>query len=304
MFYRGGHCAVLSALFAVVLLTNAHAQSLRKAVLAGDLTEVQRLLEAGADTNPEDVGAALYFAAQRGHEAIVGVLIEHGAEVNVVTRFGTPLQIAARGDHVRIVAMLLENGANPDLGGGEKIDTPLHDAAARGAVDAAHLLLKSGADVNRRNDEGHPPVHLAASKGNAEMVALLREQGASPMTVEPIAPGELAGASIEDGRVRAIQCAQCHALEPGARAPGPYPGPNLWGIVGREKASLPNYPYSNALLNEEGTWTYDELNHFIADPTGFVPGTNMGHGFEPDRSKRLPVITYLRTLSDNAMPLE
>lgn len=302
--FRRRHYAILSALFAALLLTTAHAQSLRQAVVAGDLTEVQRLLEAGSSSSPDDLGAALYFAAQRGHVEIVGVLIENGAELNFVTKFGTPLQIAARGNHVRIVEMLLENGANPDLGGGEKMNSPLHDAAERGSVDAARLLLERGADVNDRNDVGHPPVHLAASKGKAEMVALLLEHGASPMTIEPIAPGELASANVEDGRVRAIECGQCHALEPGARAPGPYPGPNLWGIVGREKASMPDYPYSDALLSEEGSWTYDELNRFIADPTGFAPGTNMGHGFEPDRSKRLAVIAYLRTLSDDPLPLE
>ena len=203
--FRRRHCAILSALFAAMLLTNAHAQSLRQAVVAGDLTEVQRLLEAGSNANPDDLGAALYFAAQRGHVEIVGVLIENGAELNSVTKFGTPLQIAARGNHVRIVEMLLENGAKPDLGGGEKMNSPLHDAAARGAVDAVRLLLERGADVNNRNGAGHPPVHLAASKSKAEMVALLREHGASPMTIEPIAPGELASASVEDGRIRAIE---------------------------------------------------------------------------------------------------
>ena len=181
---------------------------------------------------------------------------------------------------------------------------PLHDAAERGALEAALVLLKNGADVNVRTSMHHPPIHLAAMKGKDDMVALLVEQGASPMKVEPLAPGELAKADLEEGRIRAIECGQCHALEIGTTPAGPYPGPDLWNVVGREKASMPDYAYSDALARQNGAWTYDELNRFIADATGYVPGTNMGHGFEPERSKRVPLIAYLRTLSDNPLPLE
>ena len=45
-----------------------------------------------------------------------------------------------------------------------------------------------------------------------------------------------------------------------------------------------------------GKWTYDDLNEFITDPKGFVPGTAMGFAGIQKDSERADVIDYLRTL--------
>ena len=45
-----------------------------------------------------------------------------------------------------------------------------------------------------------------------------------------------------------------------------------------------------------GTWTYDDLNKFIANPKGFVPGTAMGFAGIQKDSERADVIAYLHTL--------
>ena len=47
-----------------------------------------------------------------------------------------------------------------------------------------------------------------------------------------------------------------------------------------------------------GTWTYDDLNKFLANPKAFVPGTAMGFAGIQKDSERADVIAYLRTLSD------
>ena len=52
-----------------------------------------------------------------------------------------------------------------------------------------------------------------------------------------------------------------------------------------------------------GTWTYDDLNQFITNPKGFVPGTAMGFAGVTKDSERADIIAYLRTLSDNPVPL-
>jgi cytochrome c len=52
-----------------------------------------------------------------------------------------------------------------------------------------------------------------------------------------------------------------------------------------------------------GTWTYDDLNKFIANPKGFVAGTAMGFAGIPKDSERADVIDYLHTLSDSPVPL-
>ncbi len=306
MFRRQGHWVLVCALLTVMPFTSSHSATLREAVMAGDLAELERLLEEGVNPNEVEAGLLLYFAAQRGHEEIVTLLVGRGADVNAVTRFGTPLQIAARGNRVDIVETLLKNGADPNIGGGEFLKMPLHEAAERGAMEAATLLLQHGADVNARSAKGHPPIHSAARKGRNEMVMLMRKNGASPMPVEPVMPADIAAADLEQGRIHALACQRCHEM--GADRPQEGVthalGPSLWNVVGRKIASMPDFPYSESLAVREGAWTYEELNRFLADPTGYVPGTNMEFSLEPDARIRIPLIAYLRTLSDSPISLE
>lgn len=86
-------------------------------------------------------------------------------------------------------------------------------------------------------------------------------------------------------------------FRPSRRALKPAPGPNLAGIVGRKKASLEGFPYSEAMRAETGTWTTEELNIFLADPFSVVPGTAMGRGRQTDRAARVALIAYLARLA-------
>jgi len=52
-----------------------------------------------------------------------------------------------------------------------------------------------------------------------------------------------------------------------------------------------------------GKWTFEDLDKFIANPKGFIPGTAMGFAGIPKDTERADLIAYLRTLSDNPQPL-
>jgi cytochrome c len=52
-----------------------------------------------------------------------------------------------------------------------------------------------------------------------------------------------------------------------------------------------------------GTWTIDELNKFVANPKGDIPGTAMGFAGIPKDSERADVLAYLNSLSDKPAPL-
>ena len=53
---------------------------------------------------------------------------------------------------------------------------------------------------------------------------------------------------------------------------------------------------------EAKTWTFDNLNDFLHDPKGAVPGTKMAFPGLKDDKERANVIAYLNTLSDNPAP--
>lgn len=276
----------------------AASQDVVSAAQSGDVAALRAALPPGSHPDPETLVRPLYFASQRGNSDAAIYLLEQGAPANATTSFGTALEMAARGNHTDIVSALLAAGADPNLPGGEDGKTPLHDAAERGAIEAARLLLQHGADVNARTVRwDHLAIHLAARKGDTEMVAFLREMGAAPAPVDPLQTGELEAADPEKGRIAALECGGCHAMKPGEVGHGQHPGPNLVGVVGRDKASLKGFPYSEAMRAQTGTWTPDELNIFLSDPTSVVPGTEMGLGRQSDRAVRVAVIAYLASLA-------
>ena len=105
----------------------------------------------------------------------------------------------------------------------------------------------------------------------------------------------LASADASAGERTFRRCVSCHNAEPGA---GNLQGPNLWNIVGRQGGTYPDFSYS-AAMSEHGPWTYEELDHFIANPRSWLPGTAMAFAGIRNDEDRADLLAYLQTLSDN-----
>jgi len=122
-----------------------------------------------------------------------------------------------------------------------------------------------------------------------------------PAPVEPVLP-LLASADVAAGEKDAKKCAACHSFDKGGANKV---GPNLYGIVAREKASHEGFNYSDAMksFDDPKTWTYTSLNKFLHKPKDYISGTKMNFAGLKKVSDRSDLIAYLRTLADSPAPL-
>ncbi|NXD17985.1 PPR27 phosphatase, partial [Nothocercus nigrocapillus] len=56
----------------------------------------------------------------------------------------------------------------------------LHEAVLTGNLDCVKLLVKYGANIHQRDENGWTPLHMACSDGYADIARYLMELGASP----------------------------------------------------------------------------------------------------------------------------
>jgi ankyrin repeat protein len=116
------------------------------AAAAGHQSVLQVLLEKGADA-----GEALSWAAGNGRQAIVGMLL---ARQPSRASISLALHNAAGTRHTDIVKTLLDAGADVDAAGGRDNSSALIEAAERPAPATVQLLLERGAKVNFQSGSG------------------------------------------------------------------------------------------------------------------------------------------------------
>jgi hypothetical protein len=94
-----------------------HKNPLVWAAREGHLNVVQRLLEVGAEVNFQGDGHTVWFATQRGHLAILELLLQQpGVNVNMKASFGDfPLGTAVEHRNIPAIQLLLAAGADPDF---------------------------------------------------------------------------------------------------------------------------------------------------------------------------------------------
>ena len=124
------------------------------------------------------IDRALYEAANAGELDEVEQLVQAGANPSATVHGdGNPLIGATRSGRLDIAIYLLDQGADPNgivAGDG----SPLISAAQRGRLDQVRLLVERGADVNLAVEGDENPLMNAAEGGYLEIVEYLVSKGA------------------------------------------------------------------------------------------------------------------------------
>ncbi len=126
------------------------------------------------------VQAKLWKAAINGDLELARKALDAGAEVDALdTRTSQSgrraLNWAALGNHVAVIRLLAERGAKINLANNTGF-TPLHHAAEAGASEAARLLIEFGADPTAENRFGHTPAATAEHHGHGSITSLLADR--------------------------------------------------------------------------------------------------------------------------------
>lgn len=162
------------------------ATPLRQAIQANSLEMTRTLLENGAcvDSEAPDGTFPLHMAVKFGQLAMVELLCAFGAHVDTLgsTRI-PPIFYTIFGNKADIAQYLLDSSAKTFW----KTTTIFHAAAEFRSPSLMKVFLshasksKTGilAKVNQVDDIGKVPLHIAAEKGDIEMVQILVEAGAA-----------------------------------------------------------------------------------------------------------------------------
>jgi len=163
---------------------------------------ITTLMKNGANINVTNKNGdtALNFAAHSGQLTIVQLLLSNGAKINhkgyqgetALISGATALMCAAYFGMSDIVKMLLRSGAKIDVTAGELNDDALMLAANGSGADhplkiqatkekpygtvyagVIDILVKNGADINRKNANGYTPLMIAARSRQFENVQAL-----------------------------------------------------------------------------------------------------------------------------------
>jgi cytochrome c len=96
------------------------------------------------------------------------------------------------------------------------------------------------------------------------------------------------------------KCAACHNAEPG----GPNAlGPALYGVMGNPVAAHPGFAFSDALKSKGGSWDWEAMSAWLANPKKFAPGTKMTFAGLGNPQDRANVMAFLNARDNSPLPV-
>ncbi len=128
----------------------------------------------------------------------------------------------------------------------------------------------------------------ASQRSDAETAALMASL-----------PAPYNEADLDNGRRVFARCRACHTIvEGGANMTGP----NLHGVFGRTAGTHDGYAYSRALGGAGFQWDAERLDHWLENPSTFLPGNRMSFDGVADATDRRDLIAWLKVESGYTPP--
>ena len=84
--------------------------------------------------------------------------------------------------------------------------------------------------------------------------------------------GATLAADVDAGKKVFRKCKACHTLKEGGKSAI---GPNLYGVVGRNAATVDGFKYSKAMKESGLVWDEATLTGYLTKPKEFLPGNKM-----------------------------
>lgn len=151
--------------------------ALMNAIKKEDAEAVARLIAQGADVNTLDGNrdAPLVMAAYLGNPAIVGQLLEAGADVKAVDpgMQATALHAAAYAGRAAAAALLIQHHVDINKQGPKNGYTALHDAIWQGHVETAKVIIDAGANLSLRSHHDETPLAFAKSRRQGAIAEMI-----------------------------------------------------------------------------------------------------------------------------------
>ncbi|XP_068218079.1 transient receptor potential cation channel subfamily A member 1 homolog [Palaemon carinicauda] len=157
---------------------------LLQAVGEQDYEKCKSLIEEGVDINYRDYrsgSSALHIAVKQGNTQILKILLENGADCNLQDDSEqAPIHYATHKDHYQNFQLLL-NQESLNINIKNRVhDTPLHISAREGRDEICTLVLAHpNVQVNYANKKGMTPLHIAAQENRVKILRLLLDSGAN-----------------------------------------------------------------------------------------------------------------------------